>query len=244
MEQRQTAPAQDTERAVVDLETFERVWRRVMPNQDMSPIQVGAPTGPGTGAERQAERIPAPAQLQNQDQGAAPAAQIQSSAQLQPQSQVPAPAEQAAGQVRQLEELMEGAWMGHRIYLELARRARGSGARTLNALAAEQRRTAQPAGGLLVPAHRRLLPLLQPAHPAGLPPGPQRCGNSSCRSRSGDGYASGRQRKGTAPPAGGCMRRWTGRRSTAWRPSDACWSRCSPCPAGVDGWRKSDRLEP
>ena len=70
MEQRQTAPAQDTERAVVDLETFERVWRRVMPNQDMSPIQVGAPTGPGTGAERQAERIPAPAQLQNQDQGA------------------------------------------------------------------------------------------------------------------------------------------------------------------------------
>ena len=38
---------------------------------------------------------------------------------------------------------MEGAWMGHRIYLELARRARGSGARTLNALAAEQRRTAQ-----------------------------------------------------------------------------------------------------
>ena len=124
MEQRQTAPAQDTERAVVDLETFERVWRRVMPNQDMSPIQVGAPTGPGTGVERQAERIPAPAQLQNQDQGAAPA-------------------EQAAGQVRQLEELMEGAWMGHRIYLELARRARGSGARTLNALAAEQRRTAQ-----------------------------------------------------------------------------------------------------
>ena len=93
MEQRQTAPAQDTERAVVDLETFERVWRRVMPNQDMSPIQVGAPTGPGTGVERQAERIPAPAQLQNQDQGAAPAAQIQSSAQLQPQSQVPAPAE-------------------------------------------------------------------------------------------------------------------------------------------------------
>lgn len=73
MEQRQTAPAQDTERAVVDLETFERVWRRVMPNQDMSPIQVGAPTGPGTGVERQAERIPAPAQLQNQDQGAAPA---------------------------------------------------------------------------------------------------------------------------------------------------------------------------
>lgn len=69
MEQRQTAPAQDTERAVVDLETFERVWRRVMPNQDMSPIQVGAPTGPGTGVERQAERIPAPAQLQNQDQG-------------------------------------------------------------------------------------------------------------------------------------------------------------------------------
>lgn len=127
MEQRQTAPAQDTERAVVDLETFERVWRRVMPNQDMSPIQVGAPTGPGTGVERQAERIPAPAQLQNQDQGAAPAAQIQSSAQLQTQSQVPAPAEQAAGQVRQLEELMEGAWMGHRIYLELARRARGSG---------------------------------------------------------------------------------------------------------------------
>ena len=60
MEQRQTAPAQDTERAVVDLETFERVWRRVMPNQDMSPIQVGAPTGPGTGVERQAERIPAP----------------------------------------------------------------------------------------------------------------------------------------------------------------------------------------
>jgi hypothetical protein len=143
VEQRQTAPAQDTERAVVDLETFERVWRRVMPNQDMSPIQVGAPTGPGTGVERQAERIPAPAQLQNQDQGAAPAAQIQSSAQLQTQSQVPAPAEQAAGQVRQLEELMEGAWMGHRIYLELARRARGSGARTLNALAAEQRRTAQ-----------------------------------------------------------------------------------------------------
>ena len=47
-----------------------------MPNQDMSPIQVGAPTGPGTGAVRQAERIPAPAQLQNQDQGAAPAAQI------------------------------------------------------------------------------------------------------------------------------------------------------------------------
>ena len=27
------------------------------------------------------------------------------------------------------------------------------------------------AGGLLVPAHRRLLPLLQPSHPAGLPPG-------------------------------------------------------------------------
>ena len=243
MEQRQTAPAQDTERAVVDLETFERVWRRVMPNQDMSPIQVGAPTGPGTGAERQAERIPAPAQLQNQDQGAAPAAQIQSSAQLQPQSQVPAPAEQAAGQVRQLEELMEGAWMGHRIYLELARRARGSGARTLNALAAEQRRTAQrwrPAGSCSpAPA------TTSPARPSrGSAPWPQRCGNSSCRSRSGDGYASGRQRKGTAPPAGGCMRRWTGRRSTAWRPSDACWSRCSPCPAGVDGWRKSDRLEP
>ena len=49
MEQRQTAPAQDTERAVVDLETFERVWRRVMPNQDMSPIQVG-------GADRAGDR--------------------------------------------------------------------------------------------------------------------------------------------------------------------------------------------
>ena len=241
MEQRQTAPAQDTERAVVDLETFERVWRRVMPNQDMSPIQVGAPTGPGTGVERQAERIPAPAQLQNQDQGAAPAAQIQSSAQLQTQSQVPAPAEQATGQVRQLEELMEGAWMGHRIYLELARRARGSGARTLNALAAEQRRTAQRLAGSCSPAPA----ITSPARPSrGSAPWPQRCGNSSCRSRSGDGYANGRQRKGTAPPAGGCMRRWTGRRSTAWRPSDACWSRCSPCPAGVDGWRKSDRLEP
>ena len=166
MEQRQTAPAQDTERAVVDLETFERVWRRVMPNQDMSPIQVGAPTGPGTGAERQAERIPAPAQLQNQDQGAAPAAQIQSSAQLQPQSQVPAPAEQAAGQVRQLEELMEGAWMGHRIYLELARR--GPDPERPGGGAAQD---GPAAGGLLVPAHRRLLPLLQPAHPAGLPPG-------------------------------------------------------------------------
>ncbi len=55
MEQRQTAPAQDTERAVVDLETFERVWRRVMPNQDMSPIQVGGADragGPGRSGRR------------------------------------------------------------------------------------------------------------------------------------------------------------------------------------------------
>ena len=238
MEQRQTAPAQDTERAVVDLETFERVWRRVMPNQDMSPIQVGAPTGPGTGVERQAERIPAPAQLQNQDQGAAPAAQIQSSAQLQPQSQVPAPAEQAAGQVRQLEELMEGAWMGHRIYLELARRARGSGARTLNALAAEQRRTAQRLAAcwfLLTGA----------CYHFSSPPIPRVCPLAAALREQFLQEQKWRRlcQRAAAPPAGGCMRRWTGRRSTAWRPSDACWSRCSPCPAGVDGWRKSDRLE-
>lgn len=153
MEQRQTAPALDTERAVVDLETFERVWRRVMPDQDMSPIQVGPPPGTGTGGERQegqtAERMPAPAvqsqspaRLQPQGQMPAPAARIQTPARLQSQSQA-APAAQTAGQVQQLEELMEGAWMGHRTYLELARRARGSGARTLNVLAAEQRRTAQ-----------------------------------------------------------------------------------------------------
>lgn len=202
MEQRQTAPAQDMERAVVDLETFERVWRRVMPNQDMSPIQVGAPTGPGTGAERQAERIPAPAQLQNQDQGAAPAAQIQSSAQLQPQSQVPAPAEQAAGQVRQLEELMEGAWMGHRIYLELARRARGSGARTLNALAAEQRRTAQRLAACWFLLTGACYHFSSPPIPR-VCPWPQRCGNSSCRSRSGDGYASGRAAEGDSTACGG-----------------------------------------
>lgn len=244
MEQRQTAPAQDTERAVVDLETFERVWRRVMPNQDMSPIQVGAPTGPGTGAERQAERIPAPAQLQNQDQGAAPAGP-------DPElgaAPAPEPSSRSGG---------AGRWAGSAAGgvdgrgLDGPQDLSGAGPAGPGQRGPDPERpgggAAQDgpaAGGLLVPAHRRLLPLLQPAHPAGLPPGPQRCGNSSCRSRSGDGYASGRQRKGTAPPAGGCMRRWTGRRSTAWRPSDACWSRCSPCPAGVDGWRKSDRLEP
>ena len=143
MEQRQTAPAQDTERAVVDLETFERVWRRVMPNQDMSPIQVGAPTGPGTGGGAAGGTDTRPGAAPESGSGAAPAAQIQSSAQLQPQSQVPVSggagrwAGSAAGGVdgRGLDGPQDLSGAGPA--------GLGSGARTLNALAAEQRRTAQ-----------------------------------------------------------------------------------------------------
>ena len=138
---------------------------------------------------------------------------------------------------------MEGAWMGHRIYLELARRARGSGARTLNALAAEQRRTAQRLAAcwfLLTGA----------CYHFSSPPIPRVCPLAAAlreqflQEQKWRRLCQRAAAEGDSTACGGCMRRWTGRRSTAWRPSDACWSRCSPCPAGVDGWRKSDRLEP
>ena len=170
MEQRQTAPAQDTERAVVDLETFERVWRRVMPNQDMSPIQVGAPTGPGTGAERQAERIPAPAQLQNQDQGPPRRPDPELGA-----APAPEPSSRSGGAGRWAGPAAGGVdgrgpgWATGSIWSwPGGPGAAGPDPERPGGGAAQD---GPAAGGLLVPAHRRLLPLLQPAHPAGLPPG-------------------------------------------------------------------------
>lgn len=233
MEQRQTAPAQDTERAVVDLETFERVWRRVMPNQDMSPIQVGAPTGPGTGAERPGGTDTRPGAAPESGSGGRPGGP-------DPElgaAPAPEPSSRSGG---------AGRWAGPAAGgvdgrgLDGPQDLSGAGPAGPGQRGPDPER---PGGGAAQDGPAGWRPAgscspapatTSPARPSrGSAPWPQRCGNSSCRSRSGDGYASGRQRKGTAPPAGGCMRRWTGRRSTAWRPSDACWSRCSPCPAGL-----------
>ena len=123
----------------IDPEVFRRVWNRVMPNQENSPLTVDAPGARKTAA------VPAPAG----DMGRSPAPPVRPVPAPEPPPRrqpapVPPPAAPAPapgpgnGDEQTLRALMERLWQAAVRSQELSRRA-GSGGRPLSALAADCR---------------------------------------------------------------------------------------------------------
>lgn len=135
------------DQTAVDAETFARVWRRVMPDQALSPIAVGRVAQSGMEPDAaQPQMQPGPAQTQAlslQVQPGPPQVQTPGARTQESQAEAPYLGEASSGYARQLREMMDGAQMGWRSYRGLARRTVGGASRILNALAAEQRRGLQ-----------------------------------------------------------------------------------------------------
>lgn len=154
MEHQHTDTALPQPLSVQDQELFARVWRRVMPEEELSPICPGpAPTQPeaAPAAPAPLEAVPA----------MAPAAPV-------PQRQLSCLGQASMDQVPVLEELMEGAHSLWRSYQALSRRAQGRAARQLSELAADQNRNLRQLGAVyfLLTGERR-----QPSRPARAPMG-------------------------------------------------------------------------
>lgn len=126
----------------VDRETFERVWRRVMPDQENAPIEVVGKEqwNAASGAQSQV-----PAQLPQQTQPERkPQPQL---GQRLPQTRQETPPHQAetclgmesGAYIQQLQEMMDGEQLSWRTYRGLARRAGRNAQRTLAVMANQQR---------------------------------------------------------------------------------------------------------
>lgn len=127
----------------VDRETFERVWRRVMPDQERSPIAVGPaeeeprrPT-PSQPRPQTKKSVPMPrTPVQKAERVATPGADLAPTRTAPPPR---APAPMPRNDEERLQRLMDLAQEGAAAGQALAQRA-GANARTLSALAADHRR--------------------------------------------------------------------------------------------------------
>lgn len=110
-----------------DREVFERVWRRVMPDEENSPIRLMPPEG---------QTQPAPEQTRQEQTGLALPQDRRSMGQ-----QEGVCLGQASGMYAELlREMIDGETEDWRIYQAMARRAGGSAAKLLGTLAADERR--------------------------------------------------------------------------------------------------------
>ena len=130
---------------VDDPELFARVWRRVMPEEELSPIALGP--APGAQGEEPArpEGDPSAAEGTPSRPGNGPAGTERAPARQAGAPPTEAEEELCLGDgslpfVAVLERRMEQAQQGAQIYQALARRAQGSAGRQIAALAADQQR--------------------------------------------------------------------------------------------------------
>lgn len=117
---------------VDDPELFARVWRRVMPDEELSPIALGPAPGPGTEEPDRTADAPPAEQREGSRQAPAPPPEGE--------EEPPCLGEGSLPFVPALERRMEQAQQGAQIYQALARRAQGTAGRQTAALAADQQR--------------------------------------------------------------------------------------------------------
>mgnify|MGYP003293597241 CR=1 FL=1 len=137
MEENMMKPAMPGEEMCpCDRETFERVWRRVMPDGTNSPIQTD-PT-----ADEQARTLMVRQQPESaviQETGLALARREE----VQPEQDVVCLGQGSEMYAALLREMIDGEMEDWRTYQALARRAGGSGTRVLSTMAADERRHAK-----------------------------------------------------------------------------------------------------
>ena len=133
MEENRMIPAMpEEELCSCDRETFERVWRRVMPEGMDSPIQIDPPADERVLAMRQEELGASLAPLHREA--------------VQPEQDVCCLGRGSEPYAELLREMIDGETEDYRTYQALARRAGGSGNRMLGAMAADERRHAKRLG--------------------------------------------------------------------------------------------------
>lgn len=133
MEIKQTEPFLTQPLAVDDPEVFARVWRRVMPEEEQSPIALGA-------ARREEQSRP------EEEREARQEAPLQE--EPPQEEELPCLGEQSQVYVPLLEERMEQAHWGGQSYQALTRRMQGAAGRQVSILAAEQQRYVRQLGAV------------------------------------------------------------------------------------------------
>ena len=140
---------------VDDPELFARVWRRVMPDEELSPIALGPAPGPGTEApDRAADAPPAEGQAGSRQAPIPPP---------EGEEEPPCLGEGSLPFAPALERRMEQAQQGAQIYQALSRRTQGAAGRQTAALAADQQRHLRRLGAAYFLLTGRLTRLLTPA---------------------------------------------------------------------------------
>lgn len=143
MEERQVSATLEHPLAVEDQELFARVWNRVMPQQEHSPIALGP---------AQQEPCPMSQEASPEPEAAAPSA-LAPEQSLQPldragQDDVPCLGASSMGYAPLLRELMEQVQGDAMAYQAMARRSQGNAARQLGAMAADQQRYLRQLGAV------------------------------------------------------------------------------------------------
>lgn len=161
MEERQVSAALERPLAVEDQELFARVWKRVMPEQEHSPIALGP---------AQRETCPKPEQAPPEPEAPAPEQPLSS---LQPldragQEDVPCLGASSMGYAPLLRELMDQVQGDAAAYQAMSRRAQGNAARQLGAMAADQQRYLRQLGAVyFLLTGQRWQHTARPSTPAG-----------------------------------------------------------------------------
>lgn len=148
-----------------DQETFQRVWRRVMPAED-SPIAVGP------AAEPEPSPQPEPPQTAPEPEPSGPPVEAEGRAlrrvEETPRRDVPCLGAASMAYAPGLREMMESAYAAFLLYQALARRVQGQAGRQLSALAASHQRFLSQLGtAYFLLTGQRFQPSSRPPHPAG-----------------------------------------------------------------------------
>lgn len=161
MEDNMMAPAMPEEMCSCDRETFERVWRRVMPDGTNSPIQVDPP------ADEQAHMMMVQRQQAPEVMGETGMA-LSRREEVRPEQDVVCLGQGSEIYAALLREMIDGEMEDLRIYQALARRAGSSGTRVLSTMAADERRHAKRLGAahFLITGERYQPPTQNASRPA------------------------------------------------------------------------------
>ena len=136
MEENMMTPAMPEEMCSCDRETFERVWRRVMPDGTNSPIQIDP------SADEQARELRRVQPETMPEMGLA----LPRREEMQPGHDVICLGQGSRMYGDLLKEMIDGETEDMRTYQALARRAGGTGSKVLGTMAADERRHAKRLG--------------------------------------------------------------------------------------------------
>lgn len=129
MEENMMTPAMPEEMCSCDRETFERVWRRVMPDGTNSPIQIDPP------ADEQAREM----HMLQPEMGLV----LPRREEMRPGHDVVCLGHASQQYTDLLKEMTDGETEDMRTYQALSRKAGGNGSKVLGAMAADERRHAK-----------------------------------------------------------------------------------------------------